>query len=181
MEFASFDNIFQRDKLHSVEIARVEDAKKGSGSTSGDPDGGKQADTQRQTRMGMPSVSSPDPVLEQELNRTIFEDGHFFGDATSTIDKVSLKAYEKYARQAADPFSLFSEDGGDEMKEKEQAYVSHLRDMLIHEDDAWGMKRLQAHAGNTLLLLKGPFKGLPRSLAVTSALYQQNLPETDQT
>lgn len=124
-----------------------------------------------QSRMGHPSVSAG------EQNGGEDHEEEFWGNVDREDGVVGAKCrelYERYARQAEDPFSLFRDASEPEvkekMKEKEQAYAGHLRDNLIHEDDAWGMKRLQAHAGNTLVLLKGPFKGMPRSLAVTSAL-----------
>jgi len=79
---------------------------------------------------------------------------------------TSCTNYEKYVRYYEDPFSLFREDNPDDieyLKEHYDSYIELLQDFMIHENDAWGMKRLSAYAGATTVLVSGPYKGLPRS------------------
>lgn len=82
------------------------------------------------------------------------------------IPEKQVQEYSTYVRQYNDPFSMYEDTSTAERKQQE--YATKMRDSLIHVNDAWGMKRLQAHAGNTLVLLKGPHKGLPRDLPLSS-------------
>lgn len=121
--------------------------------------------------------SSFNESLNQSLTREDLKDTD--EKLLSDLDKFQVKQedvelYQEYISNMERPFQMFKSDTPQEterLKQKERSYIVHLRDNLISDDDAWGMKRLQAHAGNSLMLLKGPYKGLPRSLGVNAALF----------
>lgn len=132
-----------------------------------------------------PSMSAAEALLDPSL-------GVFVGD----LDVVS----QAYVRQAEDPFSLYehpssacmwrselgrasaldpqpwismtTESYGDAWNRRshEREYRDALSEQQIHENDGWGMRRLQAYSGSTSVIMSGMYKGYPRS--VTAAVLE---------
>ncbi|GBG31302.1 Phosphoinositide phosphatase SAC1 [Hondaea fermentalgiana] len=49
----------------------------------------------------------------------------------------------------------------------EREFRDALKEQQIHENDGWGMRRLQAYSGSTSIIMSGDFKGYPRSVTAT--------------